>query len=235
MDLSVCVITTHADMQAPAFQRMLASLPRGCELVVLVNRIGNDVRAPELMAEDNINDVRVMLYDTVVSSLNLGSLRNACAQRATRTWCMWMDADDEIVSGDVGELVASAPPSVGAYYAQCTGMQAIDGGNVTYYTAPQVRLWRRTCGDVWIGHTHEMIDVRKIASLGYLTAHADVIIHHHGYVCSRERHVERLARNVRGVMRTLLELWDSDAELRAHYLRVLADNLHMYHHYHGGN
>ncbi|GIV50679.1 MAG: hypothetical protein KatS3mg038_1200 [Candidatus Kapaibacterium sp.] len=92
MDLSVCVITTHADMQAPAFQRMLASLPRGCELVVLVNRIGNDVRAPELMAEDNINDVRVMLYDTVVSSLNLGSLRNACAQRATRTWCMWMDA-----------------------------------------------------------------------------------------------------------------------------------------------
>ncbi|GIV50629.1 MAG: hypothetical protein KatS3mg038_1150 [Candidatus Kapaibacterium sp.] len=48
--------------------------------------------------------------------------------------------------------------------------------------------------------------------------------------------VERLARNVRGVMRTLLEIWDSDAELRAHYLRVLSRQLaHVSTITHGGN
>ncbi|GIV52855.1 MAG: hypothetical protein KatS3mg038_3503 [Candidatus Kapaibacterium sp.] len=228
MDLSVCVITTHADMQAPAFQRMLASLPHGCELVVLVNRVGTQDVETTHVADDNVNGVHVRLYSCERRELDMAWLRNECARHAARAWCLWLDADDEIVSGDLAALVHQAKPSVGAYYVNCVGMQSIDGENVTHYATPQVRLWRRICGDVWIGHAHEIVDVRKVASLGYLTAHTDIIIHHHGYVCSRERQVERLARNVRGVMRTLLGIWDSDAELRAHYCRVLADNITMY-------
>jgi len=107
-------------------------------------------------------------------------------------------------------------------------MQSIDGEQVTHYTATQLRMWRRSIGDVWLGHAHEIIDVRRINAAGYLIAYADVVIHHAGYVCDRQRQLVRLSRNVHGVMRTLIELWDSDDEMRTHYLRVLADNLNMY-------
>ncbi|GIV50589.1 MAG: hypothetical protein KatS3mg038_1110 [Candidatus Kapaibacterium sp.] len=226
-DLSVCVITTADDMHRPAFRRMLSSIPRGAELVVLLNHIGADSPV-EHVADDEVDGVVVHLYRCGVEVLSLARLRNECARLATRTWCLWLDSDDVIVSGSIAELVRTAKPSVGAYYMQCVGMQSIDGSYTSHYSTTQIRLWRRALGDVWIGYAHEIINERIIKSAGYMIAHADVVIHHVGYVCDRQRQLERLSRNVLGVMRTLIEIWDSDDELRAHYARVLAGNLDMY-------
>ncbi len=226
-DLSICVVTTADDMHSPLFRRMLASLPRGCELVVLVNHIGDD-NDTEHVADDDVDGVHVRMYRCSRSTLDLAWLRNECARYATRTWCMWLDADDAIIGGDVAELVRGAKPSVGAYYAQCVGMQSIDGAHVTHYSTSQLRIWRRSLGDVWLGYAHEIIDRRRIEAAGYVIAYADIAIHHAGYVCDQQRQLMRLSRNVYGVMRTLIELWDSDDEMRTHYLRVLADNLNMY-------
>lgn len=229
LPLTVVTIATRADAaeQLPA---MLATLPSGCEVVVLINDIGDVETAPALDRTEEAGGKTIRVYTATYTDINLGRMRNDACALATREWMMWMDCDDRLLTrADVVACIENAPPMVGAYECMVTGLQDIEGSAV-HYSVPQVRLWRRSCETQWIGRAHEVLDVERIRQR-YVIGKADIVIHHVGYICSEQRQRERLARNVRGVCATVLDLWDR-VELRNHYLRVLAENInaYMFHH-----
>ncbi len=82
-------------MHSETFRAMLSSVPRGCEVVILVNHIGaaNDDAVIEHICDDDVAGIHVRMYRVQLHELDMGRLRNMCAAQATRTWCMWLDAD----------------------------------------------------------------------------------------------------------------------------------------------
>ncbi len=220
--LSVINITTPADMHSGKWIEMVKSLPSGVELVVLVNTIGSSDTEPHLIHTSEHDGVMRIIYEATYSDLNLARIRNDATALASHDWCMWLDSDDVIAYGDPLKVVADVHPTVGAVRCQVVGMQSIDGGRATYYATPQTRLWRRSAGYKWVGYVHEVLD---IASAQYMIVDSDIIINHSGYVTSSSAHRKRLERNVRGLCATLLDVWDSREDLRAHYLDVLRTNV----------
>jgi hypothetical protein len=225
--LAYTIIARPQDLTEQRLAVLRESLGRtpSVPVVMLVNEVTGTDTAPTLEQELTSSlGQQWRVYRATYSELNLARMRTDCAELAGTEWCMWIDCDDELIKGDPLYVVEHAPPGVVAYYAQCVGMQCIDGGESTYYATEQIRIWRR--GHVhWIGYTHEVLDIARATREGaWNVGRCDVIIAHSGYICSSKQHRERLLRNVHGVLRTLIECWDSD-ELRGHYLRVLEANV----------
>ncbi|GIV52011.1 MAG: hypothetical protein KatS3mg038_2532 [Candidatus Kapaibacterium sp.] len=226
MGLSIVNITTQADLQNKAWQAMLASTPHGCEVVVLINSVGDACTEPTLDLDycDPESKRNVRIYRVTYDSVDLARARNDATALATHEWCMWLDSDDMIVYGDAMRCVEQAPPSCAAYYCHTVGMQIVDGEHPVHYAVEQVRLWRRSSGMQWVGKAHEILDIKALENK-YIVGKADIVIHHSGYVTDRNSHRMRLERNVRGVCETVVDVWDRRPDLRMHYLRVLRSNI----------
>lgn len=231
--LSIVCITTPQDFRDPhKWQAMLSSLPQSSdiEVVTLINTVGAAEDVEPVLQLDYCSPeskINVRIYEAHYRDCNLGRMRNDATRLASHDWCMWMDADDAIVYGDPLDVVRSAPPSVGGYICNVTGMQSISGKMTCHYSAEQLRLWRRSSGAEWIGHAHEILDTARIKQ-HYHIGYADIVVHHAGYVTSVAEQRQRLRRNIRGVFATLVEQWDRD-DVREHYLHVLARDVDMYH------
>jgi len=221
--LSIVNITTLEDMQRPAYQQMLSSLPRGEDVECVSLITYHDERELKERIDVIESGLRVRVYEGGIGiKPSLAVARTIVEQLARGEWCLWIDSDDLLITPErVVDCVRNAPGGVGAYYCHVVGMQQIEGQSTVLYHVEQPRLYRKGAGR-WVGRMHEVLKIET-----WTTAKANILIEHHGYICTREKQRERLLRNLRGVAQTLDDCWD-DASLREHYLHVLQSNLDAY-------
>jgi hypothetical protein len=188
MSLTACLIARNEEQNLP---RALRSLSGVADEIVLTDT-GSTDRTPQIAAEFGARVVRFEWCD------DFSAARNFAVDQARGDWVLWLDADEELLSGSIAELCnCLGREDVLAYYV--TRQDLFDVDRLDHFTQMwQLRLFQRNerlrfrgrCHPEFVPPAHEIA-----ASLGLHVRTSTVTIRHYGYV--RERREEKLRRAAR--------------------------------------
>lgn len=220
-DLPISFACIAHNSEAHQVMEMIATLPSGCELVVLWNEQGDNPEVVERKVVTLKNGTVVRYYATQWQELHFANLRNLCIGLCNRDWVMWLDSDDRLLPYQhkyYSEL-SSYPAGVGGLVCGCVGNQPThEGTNVMRYNTAQVRLFRNHKGFAFEGATHEQLGW-SIESQAYRIESCSLLIHHVGYEIAADAMIGKLERNIQGLAKTFSEC--DDAGKKMYWLEVM--------------
>lgn len=211
--LSVVCIAHQND--AKWISKMIASLPPGCECVVLWNKHGEDPEVKHRKEQWLENGIIIRFYDTEWEEFSFSELRNKSIDLAEREWVLWLDADDRLLTHQHEFFLRldEYPPGLGGLMCGCVGVQPTHSdaqpNEVLRYHTESLRLFRRGYGFQFEGRAHEQI-VWSIQEQGYQTAPCSLLIHHEGYEVDADAMRAKMERNVRLISAELSECTHPD-------------------------
>lgn len=234
--LSINLIVKH-DQPQEDVTAFLDHLPRGYEVVVVITKPiaideGQDWVEPytELLSETEQPDGKGLLRFVrwnYYGAFHFGKARNVALQHSTRDWVLWLDIDDRVKGDwDLLQELANVPAGVAGIYCGLAGYQLLpaDAEGSNFYTAEQLRIFRRYSGLQWTGWVHEQI-LPSILSNGYTTSKMPLLIEHLGYAVDSAAMLEKYKRNMELL---LCEVTTNTGKDRRFYLKYLAGTIQTY-------
>lgn len=213
LDISFACIAHKSE--AHHVMQMIATLPSGCELVVLWNEQGDNPEVVERKIVTLKNGTVVRYYATQWQELHFANLRNLCIGLCSREWVMWIDADDRLLphQHEWFEDFSIYPPGVGGLVCGCVGVQPKHDGNegVMRYHNPTCRVFRNYKGFAFEGAAHEQIGW-SIERQGLTIETCSLLVHHVGYEVDADSMMAKVKRNVKGLAQEIAVCTD-DAQL----------------------
>ena len=207
--VSVNIITTEEDMLKT--ERLFASIPAGCEIVVVVSKPamhGGGIHEEIVERTTSEKSDVVVVRREFEGDFNFADARNCAKRHSSREWIFWLDSDDEIISSNREILLhelEEMPAGVGGVFCSCSGIQkGLPGEQPTYYAIAHMRIFRNNPRVWWSGVAHEQI-ADALTKEKYTVQYSDLIIQHHGYNCEVDEVEHKLIRNVRGMSKELGE------------------------------
>lgn len=213
IDVSVCVIAKETE--AAHVREMIATLPAGCEVVILWNKQGkeNYVKVKGTQILKNGTSIQSLRYEW--EELDFAELRNICISYAWRNWILYLDADDRLLQHQQHffDKLSEYPPGVGALTCGCVGNQPTHDpekpSEVMRFHTPQPRLFRNAKGFKFEGAAHEQLGW-SIMEKGFMIADCSLVIHHVGYEVEADAMKYKMMRNVRALAREFLRCDNAD-------------------------
>lgn len=151
MTISVCMIVKNEE---DVLERCLNCVKQFADEIVIVDTGSTDA------TKDIAKNFTPNVYDFEWVE-NFSAARNFSFEKATKDYCMWLDADDIIDAQSIKELNAlkkTLPADVNVVYMKYnTGFDA--SGNVTFSYFRE-RIIKRDAGMLWQGAVHEAIASR---------------------------------------------------------------------------
>lgn len=208
MDVSFCIIYRTEELYF--LPECLASLPQGCEIILLENKEGEEffeVLSDEYVYEGN----RVIKAFMSWKELNFSVLKNKCKSLATRGWIVNFDADDRLhyiesewlylnnLSEKIGGII------VNVINQHPKGMSLPIGEVVC---TQQVRIFRNKPEILFTDRVHENI-IPSIVASGYEIYVSTIDFKHIGYYTKdKEIILNKYLRNVNLLIMDLNERFD---------------------------
>lgn len=235
-NLSINCIVKH-DQPQEDIRQFLDQLPRGYEVVMIVTKPialeesqdwQQDYVEPMIeQQQPDGNGVLKMLRWNYWGEFHFGNARNVALAHSTRDWVLWLDIDDRIKGGwDLLQELANVPAGVAGVFCGVAGFQLLpansEGSN--FYTAEQLRIFRRYSCLQWAGWVHEQI-LPSILGAGYTTTKMPLLIEHLGYAVDTAAMLEKYRRNMELL---LLEVTTNKGKDRRFYLKYLAGTIQTY-------
>jgi GT2 family glycosyltransferase/2-polyprenyl-3-methyl-5-hydroxy-6-metoxy-1,4-benzoquinol methylase/tetratricopeptide (TPR) repeat protein len=165
--------------------RLLASVEGLFDEIVVVDT-GSTDRTVEIATAAGARVVEWAWRD------DFAAARNVAIENATSDWCMWLDADDELLPDErtkLEQILRSLSPSYMGYGIRCRCHEV----DARYYV-DQVRIFVRDERIRFEGRCHEQ-NQPAILRAGGDVAWTDVIVDHHGYA-DPEALQAKLERNI---------------------------------------
>jgi hypothetical protein len=211
VDVSFACIAHKSE--AHHVMQMIATLPSGCEVVVLWNEQGDNLEVVERKKITLNNGTVVRYYETQWQELHFANLRNLCIGLCSRGWVMWIDADDRLLTHQHSwfDDLTIYPAGVGGLVCGCVGVQPKHEGNsnVMRYHHPQTRVFRNNKAFAFKGAAHEQI-TWSIEQQGLTLETCSLLVHHVGYEVDADSMMAKVRRNVKGLAREIADCTDDD-------------------------
>ncbi|MCB9496307.1 MAG: glycosyltransferase [Fibrobacteria bacterium] len=169
LPLSICLIVKNEEANLPALLESLAGL--GAELIVVDT--GSTDRTVQI-AQSAGAKVRHFSWTG-----DFAAARNVSLEAATRSWVMWMDADDRLPASSrpaLQALVAARPEKAWAFLVKNT-----TNGGATGSEFSQIRLFPNHPRIRFTGAVHEQV-FPALAALGIPFEYSTLVVHHTGYI-----------------------------------------------------
>lgn len=215
--IPVSFVTIAHKNDAHWIQKMISTLPNGCELIVLWNEHGEDTTVRERKEKALENGIIIRFFETNYTDFSFAEIRNKAIAKAERDWIMWLDADDRLLvhQHTFFNTLDEYPPGVGGLFCGCVGVQPThaseDPTNVLRYHSEQLRLFRNGYGFEFRGRAHEQL-VWSVHERGYNTPHCSLLVHHEGYEVDADSMRNKMLRNVKLLSADLAECDDDQKQ-----------------------
>lgn len=228
LDLSICIVAHYDD--AHWMPKMLSTLPRGAEVIILFNGQG-DADVCEFKETKQISGHTIHYYDWKWTEFDFSTARNKCIAYASRGWILWLDCDDRLLipQHEFFTKLSNYPPGVGGLMCGVIGVQPPfkTGDKTLRYHSQQVRLFRNHHGFQFELLCHEQIGY-SIERAGMQVPDCSLLIHHEGYQIDADAMYAKMVRNVN----LLTKQWQLGAPNQRFLLELLvrdASNLLQLH------
>lgn len=209
--LSVCMIVKNEE---PVLARALASAAGpGVELVVVDTGSTDGTIAVAEAAGAKVHHFAWVN--------DFAAARNHALSKATGTWMLVLDADEELTASAKANLERVLRSSTaGALRVPVT---ALDDRGAPALTMPSARFIRNGCGYAYEGRVHETINGSITRAGGVIEDNDELLVVHHGYTVAESARKDRHARN-----RALLEAAHRAAPEDPSYWHYLAVELRVH-------